>query len=275
VKEKIRKEDHHQLPTQQSSSKGMSDVAFVPIDDGAPPMFVATAPSEQPTQPFQLLQQQQQQQQQHQRLGSVSQPIFTSVPTEHHQHRGSYGALNDTPTITPLATPIGGAAVSPHRLSLAASPTNVAPPSYPITDDTLPPSYPSDNKGNGGNGAVRLSIASAAIHKPIPPASAAPSRQQRRSVDVHNGFEVSDNGDHDDKHPRHGPTTLSRMGTVRDNVEDEQPVEHRPYFVVVVLLANLCMFVYEMSLNDWKFESFATNPMVCLDTQRCHIIERC
>jgi membrane associated rhomboid family serine protease len=65
------------------------------------------------------------------------------------------------------------------------------------------------------------------------------------------------------EHQRRYHPRVVRMGTVRDNMnmQFEDMVEHKPYFVVTCFVINLIMFVVSMGQNGWEFESQDLNPM--------------
>eukprot|EP01006_Ploeotia_vitrea_P057564 TRINITY_DN68190_c3_g2_i1.p2 TRINITY_DN68190_c3_g2~~TRINITY_DN68190_c3_g2_i1.p2 ORF type:complete len:395 (+),score=184.44 TRINITY_DN68190_c3_g2_i1:116-1300(+) len=61
-------------------------------------------------------------------------------------------------------------------------------------------------------------------------------------------------------HPRIRPQ-IKRMGTVRDNVNMEEEVVHKKFFVTLVFIINVAFFLLCMQKNGWKFESTEENPM--------------
>jgi membrane associated rhomboid family serine protease len=54
---------------------------------------------------------------------------------------------------------------------------------------------------------------------------------------------------------------LYRMGTVRDNVDDEVLVVYRPFFTYLMIIANAAFFLYAMYKSDWKFAPTNQNPL--------------
>jgi len=60
---------------------------------------------------------------------------------------------------------------------------------------------------------------------------------------------------------------IARMGTIRDNVNQEIITVYRPWFTFFIIVANTGVFIYVMWLANWTFESLTINPLVGPNTQ--------
>lgn len=61
--------------------------------------------------------------------------------------------------------------------------------------------------------------------------------------------------------------SLNRMGTRRLNMNNEQEIIHRPYFIITMFIVNVVMFVIEMYVAEWEFVSTEENPLIGPDAK--------
>lgn len=66
---------------------------------------------------------------------------------------------------------------------------------------------------------------------------------------------------------RYHPQEINKMGVSRHNINFEEVITHRPYFIVCVFVTNLVMFLVEMAQNGWTGVAFAQSHDW---SQQCH-----